>query len=223
MIIYVFTNKINGKQYVGQTVRTFEERFGEHKRKKSIFNSALKKHGESNFDYTTVDSAETIEELNRKEVEWIQKLGCVEPFGYNLCYGGNNTMGFNHKPESRLKMSVTKKAIGSAKGKRNHFYGKKHSDETRKKMREAWKTKRVMTDEMKQKIRESHVTKSVINLTTGETFESIKKASEHYGIEATHITRVCRGKRKSCGGYKWAYVEPNDKTIPSQAHENEKV
>lgn len=223
MIIYVFTNKINGKQYVGQTVRPFEERFGEHKRKKSLLNSAFNKYGEENFTYKVVDTAETIEELNRKEVAWIQKLGSVEPFGYNLCYGGGNTMGYNHKPESRLKMSMTKKNKGSAKGEKNHFYGKKHTEETRRKMREAWATKRVMTEEMKQKIREAHPTKPVINLTTGVIFESIKQAAEHHGITATHITRVCRGRRKSCGGYKWAYVEPNDKTIPSQAHENEKV
>jgi len=223
MIIYVFTNKVNGKQYVGQTVRPFEERFAEHKRKKSLLNSAFKKYGEDNFDYQIVDSAEDMDELNEKEVEWIQKLGCVSPFGYNLCYGGGNTMGFNHREDSKKKMSISKKVLGSAKGKKNHFYGKKHTDETREKMREAWRTKRVMTGEAKQKLREAHVTKSVINLTTGMRFESIKQAAEHYGIEATHITRVCKGKRKSCGGYKWAYAELNDKTIPSQAHENEKV
>lgn len=221
MIIYTFTNKINGKQYVGQTIRELEERFKEHKRKPSILNSALKKYGDNNFDLKVVDSAKTIEELNQKEVEWIQKLGCVEPFGYNLCYGGGNTMGYNHKSEAKQKMSATKKMKGSAKGEKNHFYGKVHTLETKEKMKEAWRTKREMTEEMKEKLRLVHPKQSVINLTTGEIFESIKQASEKYDIEATHISRVCRGKRKSCGGYKWAY--PNDKTIPSQAHENEKV
>ena len=33
MIIYKYTNKLNGKIYIGQTVRTLEERLKEHIRK----------------------------------------------------------------------------------------------------------------------------------------------------------------------------------------------
>lgn len=32
--IYVITNKINGKQYVGQTTYSIEQRFKEHKKTK---------------------------------------------------------------------------------------------------------------------------------------------------------------------------------------------
>ena len=42
---------------------------------------------------------------------------------------------------------------------------------------------------------------------TGEIFDTIIKAAEKYNIKATHITRVCKGKRKSTGGYHWQYVD----------------
>lgn len=218
MIIYLITNKINGKQYVGQTVRTLEERFKEHKRKNGVISRAIKKYGAENFTYELIDTAESMDELNKKEIEHIQRLGTTEPFGYNLCYGGNNTMGYNHREESKKKMSLVKKKKGSHVGERNHFYGKKHTEETRAKMKEAWRTKRVMTEEWRQKLKDNHPTRKVINLTTGEEFESIKEAAEKYGLKETHISRVCRGGRKTTGGFRWAYAEDlKDMAIPSQA------
>ena len=46
MIIYKITNNVNGKIYIGQTVRTLEERLSEHKRKKvSLISKAFDKYG----------------------------------------------------------------------------------------------------------------------------------------------------------------------------------
>ena len=44
------------------------------------------------------------------------------------------------------------------------------------------------------------------NVDTGEVFDSVKKAAEKYGLKDTHISRVCKGKRKTTGGFKWEYV-----------------
>lgn len=214
MIIYKITNLINGKIYIGQTVRELEERIGEHKRKRnSLVGKAIKKYGEENFSIEVVDKGCSLEELNNKEIKWIQHYGCVVPFGYNQCYGGNNTMGYNHKDESRKKMSISKQ--GMYDKEKNHFYGKTHTEETRAKMRLAWKTKRVMTDEMKQKLRDKHPTKKVINLDTGEVFESINDACEKYNLQNTHISRVCRGKRKKTGGYRWMYYNEYKEKEPT--------
>lgn len=43
------------------------------------------------------------------------------PNGYNLCSGGNTSIGYQHTPQSRLKMSLSKKKSQSMKGKNNHF------------------------------------------------------------------------------------------------------
>ena len=75
MIIYCITNKVNGKQYVGQTVRSAEERFKEHCRDKKMYISkAIRKYGKENFIVETIDSALLIDDLNEKEIYWIDKF-----------------------------------------------------------------------------------------------------------------------------------------------------
>ena len=49
----------------------------------------------------------------------------------------------------------------------------------------------------------------VINVTTGEEFESCIAAAKAYNIPATNISRVCRGKRKTCRNCEWKYKEEN--------------
>lgn len=204
MIIYAFKNKINNKIYVGQTCRTFEERTNEHLRhNKTAFDKALKKYGIENFDYAIIDEAHNMDELNKKEIFWIKHFNSLAPFGYNLCIGGENTKGYHHRLESREKMRLAKK--GTFLGEENPFYGKKHTDETRQKMKEAW------TEERKEQLRlmikkRKHHTVKVRNVDTGEVFNSVKEAAEKYGLKDTHISRVCKGKRKTTGGFKWEYV-----------------
>ena len=213
MIIYCITNKVNGKQYVGQTVRSLEERYSEHCRKlNTVVGKAIKKYGKENFDIEILDSSLIIDDLNDKETYWIKEKNTMIPNGYNLCYGGNNTLGYTHKIESKLKMSTTKKRLGNMVGEKNHFYGKKHTAETRRKMSDAWTSgKRVITDEWRENIRKGHITRKVINETTGEEFDSIKEASIKYNIINTNISAVCRGKQKTAGGFKWSYID--DKAI----------
>ena len=48
---------------------------------------------------------------------------------------------------------------------------------------------------------------SLDGMTKNAIFKSAKEASEVTGVNAGSITRVCRGKGKSAGGYVWKYVE----------------
>lgn len=204
MIIYTFKNKVNGKVYVGQTCRTFKERMGEHLRHKdTTLGKALAKYGIDNFEYKIIDEAETIEELNEKEIFWIKKLNSMAPNGYNLCEGGDNTLGYTHREESKKKMSSLRK--GSFKGEDNPFFGKKHTSITKQRMREAWTEERKEQLRLMVKTRKQHTVK-VRNVDTGEVFDSVKKAAEKYNLKDTHISRVCKGKRKTTGGFKWEYV-----------------
>lgn len=49
--------------------------------------------------------------------------------------------------------------------------------------------------------------KKVQCIDTGEIFISITEAANKYCIDAGNIGRVCRGERKSCGGYQWRYLD----------------
>ena len=133
-IIYKITNKINGKCYIGQTKRSFKERYstiGEgiervynhHKRLKDnnkIYNShllgAIKKYGFDSFEVNEeLDIAYSKEELDNKEIYYIEKFDSFKN-GYNNNIGGNGNRGLF--------------------GEKNSFYGKHHSEETKKRLRE---------------------------------------------------------------------------------------
>lgn len=107
MIIYKITNKINGKIYIGQTVGSLNKRWNRHCRKNSgclALINAIEKYGKDGFTIEQIDSSSTLEELNKKENEWVLKCNSLYPNGYNLNTGGNNKRWSN---ETKLKMSKT--------------------------------------------------------------------------------------------------------------------
>lgn len=121
MIIYKAVCSVNGKIYVGQTVCSLEKRISEHKNDKRtmnrIFPRAIHKYGIGSFVFSVIDSANTIKELDDKEIFWIEKLGSRYPNGYNLAGGGEGLFGFKHSESTKSKMSA------AAKGKKNHNFG----------------------------------------------------------------------------------------------------
>ena len=46
-----------------------------------------------------------------------------------------------------------------------------------------------------------------MNVETGEVFESYSDAAKKYEISVTPISNCCKGKQKTCGGFKWKYYE----------------
>ena len=75
--------------------------------------------------------------------------------------------------------------------------GHKHSAATKAKMK---------------KIRLEKYARSVTCITTGETFDSVKSAADHYGLYDTNIVRCCKGVNKHTGKLngqplEWAYTE----------------
>lgn len=49
--------------------------------------------------------------------------------------------------------------------------------------------------------------KPVTCVETDTAYTSTKEASELTGIHQGNISEVCRGKRKSAGGYTWKYID----------------
>ena len=99
-------------------------------------------------------------------------------------------VGRKRTEEEKAKIS---KAMSGAN---NHRYGKKNS----KKCREL--------------IAKSKY-KKVINLDTGEIFESAIFAADVYGIKSrVNIANACRKEGASSGGYHWQYYEDYLKEHP---------
>jgi group I intron endonuclease len=89
--IYNATNTINGKGYVGQTIRPIEERLKEHQTGKvgcRAFSGAIKKYG---WDAFIIDCYECPDdELNKHEKWMVNLMGTLSPNGYNLREGGGS-------------------------------------------------------------------------------------------------------------------------------------
>ena len=85
-IIYKYTNKINGKIYIGQTKR---EEPRKHDKNTSMLRFAIDKYGIQSFEVEVIDCANTREVLNEKELYWILLYDCIAPKGYNIRVRGH--------------------------------------------------------------------------------------------------------------------------------------
>ena len=79
------------------------------------------------------------------------------------------------------------------------------SAETREMMRE--NTKKRWEDGELQKL----IKKPIICLDTGKIFDSVKRAAVSVGIDPSAISAVLNGRGKTAGGYRWDYLNPNNK------------
>lgn len=111
MVVYKITNLVNKKVYIGQTIQSIKDRLNHHFRanKATPLYRAHLKYGRESFSIEVIDTALTIDELNEKEIYWIEFYKSTEyDIGYNLMSGGGNKG--RHSEESKKKMSETHKA-----------------------------------------------------------------------------------------------------------------
>jgi group I intron endonuclease len=129
MVVYKIVNLVNGKLYIGKTIKTVEDRFSRHyfQPASTPLHRALRKYGRECFDVSVIDSAETDKELCEKERYWISFYDCKAPNGYNLTDGGDGSAGY--KMPENLKTAIKKRMRGN-----KHFLGKRHSEETKNNM-----------------------------------------------------------------------------------------
>lgn len=125
MVIYLTTNIINGKKYIGKDTKNSPSYIGSG----VLLKKAISKYGKVNFKKEIIDSASTIEELDQKEKYWIKKHNAVSDDNYyNIATGGtggnlgelvikkisNALLGHKHSNETRKK--IAKKALGRKVG-----------------------------------------------------------------------------------------------------------
>ena len=91
--IYLHTNKINGKKYIGQTCQKPEHRWnnGEGYKECPLFYAAILKYGWNNFHHSILQTGLTQEKANELEEYYIAYYQSNNrEYGYNLQAGGNN-------------------------------------------------------------------------------------------------------------------------------------
>jgi group I intron endonuclease len=157
--VYIVTNVVNGKQYVGIT-SNLNKRWNKHKNAMGsapALHAAIKKYGLSSFVFTHFADAFDDEAAKKIEIMLIDDLKTLAPRGYNLTSGGDGT--FKPSDEVRKKMSIS-------------HMGKVQSDKTKEKRSQSLKiayaegrhkgnsgNSFTMNDESKKKISEAKMGK----------------------------------------------------------------
>jgi len=237
--IYMIKNTINNKIYIGQTTRNLSKRIWEYKSayNRNIFYNqyllnSFNKYGWDNFEFSIVDAAINLDELNKKEIKYIQEYKSNQKeFGYNIEQGGNNAipttetlekMSRSHlgivQNQNWVNKRIAKAGTNEAKkyGKQKtdeekallsinspkHWLGKNRDEETKLKIS---KTKLKNGLSIKQK---EAICKKVfkINLITNKiiTYDSTSQASKVEGVNQSTISRWC-SKTKIINNIQWKY------------------
>ena len=144
--IYKIVNLINGKVYVGKTIRAIEIRFKGHLegvkgRVNRYLYDSINHYGVENFKVELIEQCER-EIEDEREKYWIKSLKSNnKEFGYNMTEGGDGgrtSINFKHSEETKRKISDKNKGrVRTEEEKqnlRNKNLGKKLSEETKLKM-----------------------------------------------------------------------------------------
>jgi len=154
-IVYLITNNVNNKKYVGVTTLKLNRRWDSHKsdskRLKYPLYRSIRKYGINNFSIKPIkvirhkNKNVIIEKLNKLEIKYIKKYKSFIEWnkgGYNLTRGGNIS---NISENSRKKQSKTMKERYIDNPTLSKEYGNrikmayKNKPELRKKLSEAQK------------------------------------------------------------------------------------
>lgn len=209
----------NNKKYIGITSQSPERRWrknGEGYKEHLYFWRAIQKYGWDNFKHDILYADLTKEEAEQKEVELIAYYNSNNiDFGYNMSVGGESgSKGYKYTYEQRKRMSENRK------GKKNGMYGKHHTEESIEKGRIKHLRENLSSDTIykmsvakkgKKRSNESiikqieTISNKVICIETSVIYNGTKEAGRANNIDPSCISKVCRGERKTAGGFHWRY------------------
>lgn len=184
--VYLISNNVNGKCYVGSTVhldqrrREHFSRLANNKHINAHLQNAYNKYGREAFDFEileTIDIDDNIKDkLLKREQFWIDNL---KP-EYNILLVAGSNLGYHHTDETKRKISESTTGV-------------KKSEEHAKHIREG-QSGRVLTEEHKAKLseaakhRKSPSNHAIISI-DGVIYNSLKEASEATGVKYNTIQK----------------------------------
>ncbi len=182
--IYKITNP-KGLVYVGQSTDIERRWWGYKKLRKNEIGTklfySLNKYKPKNHVFEIIEEC-PIEQLTERETYWTLQYNALHPNGLVLQIGGKH--GYMTE-ESKLKMSLAKKGKPNFKLK-----GFKYNEDSKTIMSLA-KNKAILQYDK--------------NLNLIKEWISIKEASIYLNLNGPHISRVCRGIKKTAGGFIWKF------------------
>ena len=223
--VYVHTNKVNDKRYVGITGRDPEKRWanGLGYASNYHFSNAIKKYGWDNFQHEILFEFDTVEEALKKETELILEWKTNTPeLGYNILIEGtigSYTLGkppingrpircielnriFNSVMEAAKFVKVNKSGITACcQGTRmtaKKYHWEYVDEELREEFAEA--REKILAREKVSR------TRKVICKETGEILESSKVLGNRYGILSKTANNYLRLGKNFKDGSHWEFL-----------------
>ena len=212
--IYKITNNINGKIYIGKTMRSIKQRWKEHLaniKKEECKNRplyrAINKYGVENFSIEKIEECSDII-LSDREKYWIEYYNSFKN-GYNATKGGDGSPYIDRKLviETYKQIQNCKKTAEILNIHIDSVYKILKSNNIERKS--------------SQEISKECSSKPVYILNKKDlrilkVFASMKEAAKYIQEQtnnntdlrgmASHIREVCQGKRKTAYGYSWKFL-----------------
>lgn len=214
MVVYMVTNKISKKSYIGITTgklnRRIKNHFSSAKRKDDIkydkrqngrkFFNAIRKYPTNSWHISVLDFGKTLEELTNKEIHYIAKHSTFNT-GYNETKGG----------EGRLGMTPWNKGLKGVQTGWNK--GIKATEESKKRQSEIMMGHKGMSGEKNpmygklpknsRKVIAKYVNTNVVI----GIYDSIKKAADQLPISHGSVKKILSGTFSNIKGIKVQYHE----------------
>lgn len=223
--IYCIENTTTGKKYIGQS-NNIQSRWSKHKSElknnkhhNDYLQKAWNKYGQNDFIFYVLEYCE-IARLDEREIHYINLYDTLNrDNGYNLTSGGQFKKQYSDDTRNKLSNSIKKSyedpnrreiqsinALNQWKnpeikqkimGKNNAMYGKHHTEEAKQKISKA----------NKGRISYRRNTTPVFCIELNQRFDDATTAGKKLSLDSSAILKVCQGKRKTCGGYTWKFLE----------------
>lgn len=114
LCIYIIKNKINNGIYVGKSIKYKQRKYRHfynlrnNRHENQHLQHSFNKYGEKNFEIKVLCECEDIDELNKKEIYYIDKYQ-KEDICYNMKSGGDGSYGYKHSEEAKKRISKAHK------------------------------------------------------------------------------------------------------------------
>ena len=194
--IYCFKNK---KSYIGSStninsrIQSHKSLLRRGKHHSSPLQYAYNKYGLSNFYFYIIEVCEH-NKLEEIEKYYINFYNSVVPNGFNI---ESNPKLSRHTFATRTKMSLKRV------GKNNPFFGKKHSEETKRKISENRKGKYKITEDYRKKLRAASARKKLSDKDVRDIFHclknqtyTVKELAAKYSVTRSYIYDLKNNKRR---------------------------
>lgn len=213
--IYKYTNLINGKIYIGQTIGDLKYRAGCNGykyRKCPYFYNAIQKYGWDNFTVEILQDNLTRSQANELEVEYIKKFDSQNPeIGYNISDGGN-TNSVLRKIVYQYDLDGKYIQEWESVSEAERYYNSTIDVNKRSSAGYQWKYEKFEQISPILNPNNTGKNKKVYKYDLDGNFiceyNSMSEAAEYNGNPNgfKHISSCCNQKRKSAMGFRWSFI-----------------